>query len=142
MNEDTTRRRRWATGLAVAVLVTLAGIIAYNVGVSHGVAQTAIAQAVSGQTPQAPIAPPPYAYPYWGWHRPWGFGFGFPFFLLFIFLWFAVFRGLFWGWGGRYWRHRYYMGPAGIPPAFDEWHRRAHEQMKEGPSADPAGRRG
>ena len=143
MNEYT-RRYRWAFGLAILLLFGVSASVAYNVGVSHGVAQTAVAQAVTGQgsgSGQAPVVLPPYAYGY-GWHRPWGFGFGFPFFLLFIFLWFGVFRGLFWGWGGHRWRHRYDVGAGGVPPSFDEWHRRAHEQMKEGPSADDSGRRG
>ena len=132
MNEYT-RRRGWGIGLAVLLLLAVTAGIAYNVGLSQGVAQTVITQAPSGQVPVVP----PYAY---GWYRPWGFGFGFPFFLLFIFLWFGLLRGLFWG-GGR-WRHRYYMDAHGVPLTFDEWHRRAHERMKEAPSADDSGRRG
>jgi hypothetical protein len=55
--------------------------------------------------------------------QPWGFGFGFfPLFpLLFIFFWVFVLRGLFWRGGWR--RHGRYDG---VPPAFEEWHRRAH----------------
>ena len=47
----------------------------------------------------------------------------FPF--LFIFFWFAIIRGLFWrgGWYGRG------CGYYGVPPAFEEWHRRAHGQQ-------------
>jgi hypothetical protein len=60
------------------------------------------------------------------WPRPWGFGFGFfPFFpLFFILFWAFVLRGMFWrgGWRGRG------CGYDGVPPAFDEWHRRAHEK--------------
>jgi hypothetical protein len=122
------RRYGWALVLAVVLLSAVAGAIAYNVGVSDGIAQSAAAQGT-------PI--PAYAY---GWHRPWGFGFGFPV-LFFVVLWFVLLRGLWWG--GPWGRHRYYYaGPHGIPPAFDEWHRRAHEHMNEGqPAVDP-GRRG
>ena len=128
MNGSRTRSA-WMLALAVVMLSALAGFIAYNVGVSHGLAQT-----VAGQAAQGALVPP-YGYPYW---RPWGFGFGFPVFLL-ILAWFVLLRGLFWG---GPWRHRYYARPGWVPPAFDEWHRRAHEQMKEGPSADHSDRRG
>ena len=39
-----------------------------------------------------------------------------------------VVRGLFWrgAWGGRG------CGYRGVPPAFDEWHRRAHAQQVRG----------
>ena len=127
MNEYT-RRRGWGIVLGVVLLSAVAGIIAYNIGLSHGLAQTAATQAPGV---------PPYGYLA---YRPWGFGFGFPLFLLII-VWFASLRALRWG-GGPPWRHRYYMDARGIPPAFDEWHRRAHEHMKEGPSADDSGRRG
>ena len=63
--------------------------------------------------------------------RPWGFGFGFfPFFpLLFILFWFVIVRGLFWrgAWGRG-------CAYGGVPPAFDEWHRRAHAQEGQPPS--------
>ena len=106
--------------LAIAVLVGAAaaaiGIGAYNAGVAQGIAE-------SGRIAAAPAAGTPYVYV---WPRPWGFGF-FPFFPLFFFvLFFFVVRGLLWrgpwrgGWG--------YRG-AGIPPAFDEWHRRAHGEQ-------------
>jgi hypothetical protein len=117
------RRYGWAVALVVVLLSAVVGIVAYNVGLSHGIAESALA---SGD------GVPPYA---WGWHRPWGFGFGFP--LLFLFFWIFVMKALFWGWGGP-WRHRYYAGWHGGPPSFDEWHRRAHERMKENPPADPS----
>jgi hypothetical protein len=119
-------RYRGAFVLAALVLSAIAGIVAYNIGLSHGLAQSMAAQGTTI---------PPYAY---GWYRPWGFGFGFPF--LFVLLWFVVLRGLWWG--GPRWRHRYYAGPYGAASAFDEWHRQAHERMKESPSADDPGRRG
>ena len=67
----------WFFVLAAVLLSAGAGFMAYNVGVSHGLAQTAVAQGVPA---------PPYGYPYW---RPWGFGFGFPI-LFFVLLWFVL----------------------------------------------------
>ena len=110
--------------LALAALVVLGaaavGLGAYNAGVAQGIAQSgALAAQPSGQ---------PYpVYPY-AWHGPWGFGFFpiFPFFFLLLFF-FAV-RGLFWrgrGWGARY---------GGVPPAFEEWHRRAHAERPTQPT--------
>ena len=99
--------------LVALVLVAAAaavGFMAYNAGVAHGLAESGRWAATSG-------APGPYPYMW----RPWGFGFGFfPFF--FLLLCFFLLRGLLWrgcGWG------RYYDG---VPPRFEEWHRRMHEQ--------------
>jgi hypothetical protein len=101
-------------GLFTAVVVVLvalaAGGLGYNIGVSHGLALTASAAGTAGAAP--------YMAPYM-FYRPWGFGFG-P--LLFLLLFFFVFRmGL---WGGLYRR-----GRSDLPMRFEEWHRRAHEQM-------------
>ena len=94
---------------------------------------------ISGESVPAP-------YPYYGYgygmpfHRPFGFGFGFGCFgpLLVLFLFFIAmrsFRFLFWGprWG---WVHHPFHGQGpwrrdwgerGVPPMFDEWHKKAHE---------------
>jgi hypothetical protein len=115
--------------LAIVALVIASaaaiGIGAYNAGVAQGIAE-------SGRAIAASPAGTPYVYL---WPRPWGFGF-FPIFPIFfvIFLFFVV-RGLLWrgpwrgGWGCRY---------DGVPPAFDEWHRRAHGEQ---PSSRPAAER-
>ena len=108
-------------GIAIAVLVVAAAaaiaVGTYNAGVAHGLAE-------SGRLAAAPPGTVPYVYvaPHY-----WGFGFGlFPVFFLIFF--FFVLRGLLWGgpwrrgWGGG-WHGR------GVPPAFEEWHRRAHEQQ-------------
>jgi hypothetical protein len=103
------------------------GIGAYNAGVTHGIV-------VSGRAAiEAPAgAGGPVVYV---WPRPWGFGFGFFPFFLFLFLFFAL-RGLLWrggpwrgGWGYRY---------EGVPPAFEEWHRRAHAQDSPAPPSTAA----
>jgi hypothetical protein len=105
--------------LAIAALVVAAaaaiGTGAYNAGVAQGLVE-------SGRAIAAPPAGGPYVYV---WPRPWGFGF-FPFFpILFFLVFFFVVRGLLWrgawrgGWGCGYDR---------VPPAFDEWHRRAHSE--------------
>jgi len=118
------RRSRWAVVLAVAIVATLVGVLAYNAGVTHGIAQ-------AGQAAGAPGAFVPYAY---GWYRPWGFGLFFPF--LFFGLWILALRGLFWG--GAWRRHRCYGGGYyDLPPTFDEWHRRAHERMTAEPAGSP-----
>jgi hypothetical protein len=136
-------RRRWAVFAGTLIFSVFVGVIAYNVGMSHGLAQGAVAQAGGA------VAPYPYPYPYpyaYGWHRP--SGFGFPFLLLFFAFWFLVFRRAWWG--GPWRRHPYWRGPYGPygvdfqppqpPPAFDDWHRQAHERMKEPPRADDSGR--
>jgi hypothetical protein len=108
---------RFDARLLIGVLLAVAaaagiGVTAYNAGVAHGLAQGAAAAGTAG-------AAAPYVY---GW-RPWGFGFGFfPFF--FLLLWFFALRGLFW----RGWRGGWGPGDGGVPPRFEEWHRRAHER--------------
>ena len=111
--------RSLVRALAIAALVVAGAVAiaigAYNAGVAQGIAQSGALTAFAG-------APPSAVYPYM-WYRPWGFGLFpvFPFFFVLLFF-FAV-RGLFWrghrGWGARY---------DGVPPAFEEWHRRAHAE--------------
>ena len=110
---------RWLTGLLLVAAIAVVGIYAYNLGVAHGIAE-------SGR-----IAAPGTGVPVVVW-RPWGFGF-FPFFpFLFILFWFFVARGLFWrgAWRGRGYRS------GGVPPEFDDWHRRAHAQQSPTPAPD------
>jgi hypothetical protein len=112
---------RWAAiSLAmVAVLMAVGiGAGAYQAGVAHGLAL----QIPAATTPEAAA---PYYYYGYGCHRPWGFGIFFPFF--FVFLWLVVLRGIFGG-GRRRWH--YYRHGDEMPSRFDEWHRRAHEQMR------------
>jgi hypothetical protein len=114
--------------LAIAALVIAGaaaiGIGAYNAGVAQGLAE-------SGRVIAAPPAGTPYVYV---WPRPWGFGF-FPFFPIFFFvLFFFVVRGLLWR---GPWRGGWGYGHDRLPPAFEEWHRRAHgERPTSVPPAD------
>lgn len=118
--------KRVFRALVVAALVVLGavaiGMGAYDAGVAHGIAE-------SGRMIAAPQAGMPYIYV---WPRPWGFGF-FPFFpILFLLFFFFIVRGLLWRgrWHGG-WRYRY----DGVPPAFEEWHRRAHAAPPMGSTA-------
>jgi hypothetical protein len=106
-------------GILVAVLVIGAasaiGIGSYNAGVAHGFADSGRAIAV----------PPGAETHFHGRHHSWGF---LPILPLVFFFWFvAVMRG---PWRGG-WRHRYYYD--GVPPAFEEWHRRAHAETPPAP---------
>jgi hypothetical protein len=107
------RRYSWLAIAGAAVFSIVVGMVAYNAGLSHGLAAGSGAGAV-----------PPGGVPY-GWHRPWGF---FPFGpFLFLFFWLFVFRMFAWrGYHGP-WRDR--GGPFETESQLDEWHRRAHEQM-------------
>jgi hypothetical protein len=111
---------RLAIGIALVVMLAAVGVYTYNLGVAQGIAESGRAIAAPGTT--VPVV----AF----WPRPWGFGF-FPIFpLLFIFFWFFILRGLFWR--GAWYRRG--CGSGGVPPAFDEWHRRAHAQQdQQGP---------
>jgi hypothetical protein len=123
-SHETSRGARPVAAALVGVLVALVvGVAAYNAGVSHGLAQQMVATGTSA----------PYGYP---GPRPWGFGFGFFFPLLFSFL---LLRLVLWGgFGHRRWHRGYGYacgGPSDVPPAFDEWHRRAHERDAKDPAA-------
>ena len=124
--------------VAALVMVAAIGAIAYfafQAGVAQGSPITI--EAPSGETVPGPY--PYYGYGYGPFHRPWGIGFGFLgllFTIFLIFLALRAFRFLFWGprWG---WGHRYGPGPwgrpweSGVPPMFEEWHKRAHGQSSD-----------
>jgi hypothetical protein len=105
----------WLGGVIAVGLMLMVGLLAYNIGVSHGLAQSAAVAAGGQGVP--PFAP--WRHGLWG---P-GFGVGFIFPLLFLFFWVAILKRLFWGGG---WHH--YRRYGGVPPAFEEWHRRMHAQ--------------
>ena len=125
---------------ALVLIAAIAGItfFAFRAGVAQGSPVTI--EAPSGESVPAP-------YPYYGYgfgmrfHHPFGFGFGcfgplLALFLLFVAL--RSFRFLFWGprWG---WGHHPFHGRGpwgrnwenGVPPMFDEWHKRAHGETTE-----------
>jgi len=111
---------RWGVLVLTLLLALGIGYGAYNYGFSQGVANSSQVAAAIRDGGAA-------AYPY-PWHQgPFGFGF-FPFFPFFaILFWFLIAKMIFWG---RPWRHRGWYGPDHVPPMFDEWHRRAHQEGK------------
>ncbi len=112
----------WLIGLLAITALVLVGVYAYNVGVAHGLAESGKLAAFGHGGPVGG----------W-WPGPWAFGFGFfPIWpLFFILFWFLVVRALFWR---GPWHHRGWGGD--VPPAFDEWHRRAHRQQGAPPASD------
>ena len=124
IKEQAMNNRTFLRALAMAVLVIAGaaaiGIGAYNAGMAQGIAE-------AGRAVAAPPAGTQYVYV---GHRPWGFGF-FPIFPIFFL--FFIARGLLWrgpwrgGWGCQH---------NGVPPAFDEWHRRAHGEQPMTPTAE------
>jgi hypothetical protein len=103
-------RPRPAFWLGTAALALLVGIGAYYLGLAHG---SALDVADTGRR----------------WHV------GFPFGALFLLFWlFVIGRGLFWGWGCGGWRYRRYASWYDDPSRWDEWHRRAHDQMNRPPA--------
>ena len=112
--------RRILIGLAVVLVAVLVagaiGTTAYRAGVMRGLAD-------AGRFPAPYVG---YYGPFWH-HGPFGvLGFLFP--LLGVVLLIGLVRALFWGrWcaGPHGWRS------TGVPPMFEEWHRRAHETTQE-----------
>lgn len=132
--------RRWAIVALALVAAAAIGTVAYQAGVSRGIAlqppPAVTAPAAPGGAEAAPPPPYPYyPYPYYPYryYGPWRFGFFGP--LLGIFLFVFLLRALFWGAFGWGWRRRwrYYDSPGYGPSRLDEWHRRAHERMREDP---------
>jgi hypothetical protein len=121
--------------LLTLVVLTIVGVIAYNVGWSEGLAT---------HVPEGTAAAPPYYYGY----GPHFFGAGFGFFGVIWFL--FILLGLFWllrlaffgrrHWGGGGWGykggHGYGM-PPGIDERMQEWHKRAHGDQPSGTTPTP-----
>jgi hypothetical protein len=134
--------RPWAIAVLALIAAVAIGATAYQAGVSQGIAMQVPAAAAPGVQggAQGTVAPPYVIYPYRYW-GPWRFGF-FGFFgpLLSIFFFFFVLRMLFFAFGGWGWRRRYWQYDPEIgPPRFDEWHRRAHERMRDSGAAPSPG---
>ena len=120
--DSESRTRRWAVVAFAVVAAVAIGATAYQAGVSHGIAMQPPVASAPGAPGGGQAVPPPAPYPYYPYHYygPWRFGFFGP--LLTIFLFLFLFRMLAWGFGGWGWRHS---------RRFDEWHRRAHERMRD-----------
>ena len=139
--------------LLVALIIG-GGAMVYRAGMAQGISQspavaTAIAQSAESGQP-APVPPMMYG-------RPYGYGYGYPMYghpamffpfgaicgsIFFLFLFFGALRMIFFG-GMRHrgWEGRHH-GPwgrhweNGVPPMFEEWHKRAHGEPVEEKKAD------
>jgi hypothetical protein len=129
-------------------LVAAGGFMAYNAGIAQGVSQApVVATAISKAVENGQVAPVP---PMYG--REYGYGYGYPMYghhfgffpigaicgsILFLFLFLGLIRMIFFrgmmhrGWEGhkhgpwgRHWEN-------GVPPMFDEFHKRAHGEKTE-----------
>jgi hypothetical protein len=120
-------------GLLVTLIVlTIVGVIAYNVGWSEGLAT---------HVPEGTAAAPPYYYGY-GPHF-FGAGFGLIWFLFILFGLFFLIRLAFFGrrhWGGGGWGYKGGQGygmPHGIDERMQEWHKRAHGEQPSDTQTTP-----
>ena len=111
-------RLHWIPWVLAAIVSVGVGMLAFNAGLARGLA----ANTTAGTAALA-------------WHPFWFHPFGFVGPLFFLFFWFVIARALFWGgpWRRRWHDPRY----DGVPPRFEEWHRRMHERMNQEPSGPP-----
>jgi len=132
-----------------------AGMLGYRAGVTRGIAQAPeVATAIEKAAENGQPAPLMYGHGY-GYGYPQGFyGYGYPRHfnpfgmicgsILLLFLFFGlmrifVFRGMRHGWGHHgSWRKGW---EGGMPPMFDEWHKRAHEAPVEKPADTDTGKK-
>src|SRR5437762_11110813 len=123
-SELDTKETRMRAAFAAILILLIGGAIAfgaYDAGVAQGAAQVVIP--AGGTAPAVAPAVAYYGHPYgYGWGS--GFlPFGFLFPILGLFLFFALLRGIFGGWGRGH-GHGWYSD--GVPSRFDEWHKRVH----------------
>jgi hypothetical protein len=117
-------------------LLAAGGYTAYRAGVAQGIAQAPeVVEAIQQQgVPVAPMVG--YGYPHgFGYHHFNPFG-AICFSIFFLFLFFGLMKMIFFrrmrhGWGHHgHWKKDW---EGGVPPMFDEWHKRAHgEKSAEG----------
>lgn len=121
---------RVVSGLVLLAVIAAIGFFSFLAGVAEGPPITI--EAPSGESMPAP-------YPHFGYgygmraHHPFGFGFGclIPIFgVLLLVLAFKSFRMMMWGprWGWGGWHG---WGEGGVPPMFEEWHKKAHGESTE-----------
>lgn len=124
---------RIVAGLILLAVIGAIAFFAFQAGVAQG-SPVAI-EAPAGESVTAPY--PFYGYGYgFRFHHPfaWGFGCLIPIFAVFLLvLALKSFRMMVWG---PRWGHRHgHWGERGVPPMFDEWHKRMHgeptEEIKE-----------
>jgi hypothetical protein len=142
-------RRMMVVGAVILAIVAVVGIgvAAFNAGVDEGISRE-LAQTGNGDRVVRVVG---HGYG-WGYGRGFGFPFGLILFPLFIIGIVLLVRGAFargrWG-GPRWWGPGGPGGPGGYgppgpwggPAAFDEYHRRLHEQPRTpaGPGDAPGG---
>jgi hypothetical protein len=122
---------RVVSGLVLLAVIAAIGFFAFQAGMAQGSPITI--EAPSGESVPAPY--PHFGYGYgMRYHHPfmWGFGCLIPLFGVFLLvLALKSFRMMMWGprWG---WGHRHgHWGERGVPPMFEEWHKRAHGESPE-----------
>jgi hypothetical protein len=168
MEMDTERRFGFGPMVAIALVVgaLIIGALAYNAGYSQGVVE-GVSVAAPAVVPQTPGTPVPYYGR--GFYAPRPFGGGFSLFgLLFggliILLIIGFVRRAFWrgAWGRGGWWHDWgradwrgergsertgeradapgqWQPGQGVPPPFEEWHRRAHAGSAPGAQTGESG---
>ena len=124
---------RIVSALVLVAAIAGIGFFAFRAGVAQGSPITI--EAPAGQPATVP-------YPYYGYGMPFRYGHHMPFFglgcfgiLIPLFLFFIAMRAFRFAFWGRRWGHmghhhgpwgRHDWGERGVPPMFDEWHKRAH----------------
>lgn len=131
--------------LLIALLVA-GGTFVYRAGVVQGISQAPeVAEAIQ-QSAEDGGSPNPMFNRGYGYGSPFhhGFGFGhhFGFFplgicgsIFFLFFFFGLMKMIFfrpWKHGHHGWSYNHWEG--GVPPKFDEWHKRAHGESTESKS--------
>jgi hypothetical protein len=119
---------RIVSALVLLAAIAAIGFFAFQAGVARGSPITI--EAPSGERVPAPY--PHFGYGYgMRYHNPftWGFGCLIPIFAVFLLvLALKSFRVMMWGPRGG-WGHRHdHWGERGLPPMFEEWHRRARKR--------------
>jgi hypothetical protein len=123
---------RIVSALVMIAAIAAIAFFAFNAGVAQGSPITIEAQ--DGQ-----VAPAPYFYGHgYGmpFHRPFGFGFGCFGILITLFFFGLAMKAFRFAAFGPRWGHMHGHGPwrgrwgeKGVPPMFDEWHKRAHGEQ-------------